>query len=105
MKKLKKSEMLRRGQVREMPNVLILPRSADYSEEVWMEIREKAISILQSFFLDGIIPENVGSDEEEEESEIVYENEQVDRHDDDGVVQGSVAQELTSDARVPTEGS
>jgi len=26
--------------VREMPNVLILPRSADYSEEVWMEIRE-----------------------------------------------------------------
>ncbi|KAG9139234.1 hypothetical protein Leryth_011242 [Lithospermum erythrorhizon] len=30
--------------IREMPNVLILPRSADFSEEVWMEIREKAIS-------------------------------------------------------------
>ncbi|CAA6656477.1 unnamed protein product [Spirodela intermedia] len=27
--------------VREMPNVLILPRSADYSEEVWMEIRRR----------------------------------------------------------------
>lgn len=93
--------------VREMPNVLILPRSADYSEEVWMEIREKAISILQSFFLDGIIPENAGSDEDEdeEESEVVYENEQLGRHDDDGAVQGSVTQELTSDTRLPTEGS
>lgn len=90
-----------------MPNVLILPRSADYSEEVWMEIREKAISILQSFFLDGIIPENAGSDEDEDEieSEVVYENEQVDRLDDDGAGQGSVAQELTSNTRVPTEGS
>ncbi|KAL1830312.1 hypothetical protein ACET3Z_008724 [Daucus carota] len=90
--------------VREMPNVLILPRSADYSEEVWMEIREKAISILQSFFLDGVIPENAGSDEDEE-SEVVYENEQVDRHDDDGAVQGSISQQLTSAICVPTEGS
>ncbi|KAJ0245331.1 C-terminal binding protein AN [Hirschfeldia incana] len=55
--------------VKEMPNVLILPRSADYSEEVWMEIREKAISILQSFFLDGVIPTNTVSDEEVEETE------------------------------------
>ena len=53
-------------QVKEMPNVLILPRSADYSEEVWMEIREKAISILQTFFIDGIIPKNAMSDVEEE---------------------------------------
>jgi hypothetical protein len=33
-----------------MPNVLILPRSADYSEEVWAEIRSKAASVLRSFF-------------------------------------------------------
>ncbi|MQM21701.1 hypothetical protein Taro_054745 [Colocasia esculenta] len=56
--------------VREMPNVLILPRSADYSEEVWMEIREKAISILHSFFNDEVIPKDAVSDEEDEKSEI-----------------------------------
>lgn len=52
-----------------MPNVLILPRSADYSEEVWMEIREKAISIVQSYLLDGVMPSNAVSEEEEEEEE------------------------------------
>ncbi|XP_078447829.1 NAD(P)-binding Rossmann-fold superfamily protein [Wolffia australiana] len=57
--------------VREMPNVLILPKSADYSEEVWMEIREKAISILHSFFSDGIIPEDDISDAEAEQSEVM----------------------------------
>ncbi|XP_074564787.1 C-terminal binding protein AN-like [Curcuma longa] len=62
--------------VREMPNVLILPRSADYSEEVWMEIREKAITILQSFFLDGIVPDYAISDEDEMISGIVCEDEQ-----------------------------
>nr|XP_019705218.1 LOW QUALITY PROTEIN: C-terminal binding protein AN-like [Elaeis guineensis] len=62
--------------VREMPNVLILPRSADYSEEVWMEIREKAITILQSFFFDGVIPNNAVSDEDEEKSETGYEEDQ-----------------------------
>ncbi|XP_010457116.1 PREDICTED: C-terminal binding protein AN [Camelina sativa] len=62
--------------VKEMPNVLILPRSADYSEEVWMEIREKAISILHSFFLDGVIPSNTVSDEEVEESEASEEEEE-----------------------------
>ncbi|XP_022895503.1 C-terminal binding protein AN-like [Olea europaea var. sylvestris] len=57
--------------VREMPNVLILPRSADYSEEVWMEIREKAISILQTYFVDNVIPKNAVSDDDEEgESEV-----------------------------------
>ncbi|WOL05733.1 C-terminal binding protein AN [Canna indica] len=61
--------------VREMPNVLILPHSADYSEEVWMEIREKAITILQSFLFDGIIPDIAVSDEDEL-SETVYEDEQ-----------------------------
>lgn len=53
-----------------MPNVLILPRSADYSEEVWMEIREKAISIVQSYLLDGVMPSNAVSEEEEEEEEL-----------------------------------
>lgn len=53
-----------------MPNVLILPRSADYSEEVWMEIREKAITILQSFFFDGIVPNNAISDEDEAISDV-----------------------------------
>ncbi|EPS68072.1 angustifolia, partial [Genlisea aurea] len=52
--------------VREMPNVLILPRSADYSEEVWTEIREKAISILQQFFIDNVLPSNAVSDDEDE---------------------------------------
>ncbi|CAA0838947.1 C-terminal binding protein AN [Striga hermonthica] len=61
--------------LREMPNVLILPRSADYSEEVWTEIREKAISILQQFFIDNIIPKDAVSDEEEEvEQEAGSEN-------------------------------
>jgi hypothetical protein len=56
-----------------MPNVLILPRSADYSEEVWMEIREKAITIVQSYILDGVMPSNTVSEEEEEEEEEVDE--------------------------------
>lgn len=88
-----------------MPNVLILPRSADYSEEVWMEIREKAISILQTYFLDGVIPENAGSDEDEEESETVYETEHVVRQEDDSTVRGSVNEKLSDDIRVATESS
>ncbi|XP_006662540.2 C-terminal binding protein AN-like [Oryza brachyantha] len=63
--------------VREMPNVLILPRSADYSEEVWMEIREKALAVLQSFFYDGVVPNNALSDEEEEISEAGCEDDQL----------------------------
>ncbi|KAM7472238.1 hypothetical protein LguiA_010421 [Lonicera macranthoides] len=86
--------------VREMPNVLILPRSADYSEEVWMEIREKAISVLQKFFLDGFVPTNAGgSDEEEEESEMGYENAQGDK-DNNSAVQGSTSDQLTDDIHV-----
>jgi hypothetical protein len=53
-----------------MPNVLILPRSADYSDEVWMEIREKAIAIVQSYILDGVMPSNTVSEEEEEDEEV-----------------------------------
>lgn len=60
-----------------MPNVLILPRSADYSEEVWMEIREKAIAILQSFFFDGIVPNNAISDEDEAISDVGCEDDQL----------------------------
>ncbi|CAI0470245.1 unnamed protein product [Linum tenue] len=70
--------------VKEMPNVLILPRSADYSEEVWMEIREKTISILQSFFFDGVIPKDATSDvEEEDASELGGEDSEM-FHKEDG---------------------
>jgi hypothetical protein len=61
-----------------MPNVLILPRSADYSEEVWMEIREKAITMLQSFFFDGVLPSSAISDEDEEISEARNEDDYLD---------------------------
>lgn len=54
-------------QVREMPNVLILPRSADYSEEVWAEIRSKAASVLCSFFVDGVIPTNTATDDDDDQ--------------------------------------
>ncbi|KAK3028752.1 hypothetical protein RJ639_037973, partial [Escallonia herrerae] len=91
--------------VREMPNVLILPRSADYSEEVWMEIREKAISILQTFFLDGVIPNNAGSDEDEEESETNYVNEQYGKQEDGSALQGSPGERLTDVIHATLEGS
>jgi hypothetical protein len=90
-------------QVKEMPNVLILPRSADYSEEVWMEIRDKAISILQSFFLDGTVPKNAVSDEEEEESEIGEESDQFHRQDKESTLQDSVVEQLTDDVQVTLE--
>jgi hypothetical protein len=80
-------------QVKEMPNVLILPRSADYSEEVWMEIREKAISILQTFFIDGVIPKNALSDAEEE-SEVDNENEQSDQQYKENALQIIVREQL-----------
>ncbi|KAG2725362.1 hypothetical protein I3760_01G061600 [Carya illinoinensis] len=91
--------------LKEMPNVLILPRSADYSEEVWMEIREKAISMLHTFFFDGIVPKNAISDEEEEESEIADENEQSDKQDRESALQGSVGERLTDNALVSPESS
>lgn len=91
--------------VREMSNVLILPRSADYSEEVWMEIRDKAISILQTFFFDGVIPKNAVSDEEDEESEIGYEAEQFDKQDRESDLQGSVGEHLTDGIHASPESS
>lgn len=91
--------------VREMPNVLILPRSADYSEEVWMEIREKAISVLQTFFFDGVIPKNAVSDEEEYENEIDDEIEQYNKLNKVSTLEGSLGGQLTDDIQVSPEGS
>jgi len=73
--------------VREMPNVLILPRSADYSEEVWMEIREKAITMLQSFFFDGVLPTSAISDEDEEISEAGNEDDHLNTQAKDSLPQ------------------
>ncbi|XP_027115288.2 C-terminal binding protein AN [Coffea eugenioides] len=89
--------------VREMPNVLILPRSADYSEEVWMEIREKAISILQSLFVDGINPRDSVSDEEELENEVGHDR--VETQDSESALQSSVCEQLTSDIHLNAESS
>lgn len=92
------------AQVREMPNVLILPRSADYSEEVWMEIREKAISMMQTFFFDGVIPDNAVSDDEVK-SEIGDEMEQYDKQDKVSPLQGSVGEQLIDNVQVSPESS
>ncbi|XP_062090399.1 C-terminal binding protein AN [Humulus lupulus] len=89
--------------VKEMPNVLILPRSADYSEEVWMEIRDKAISILQTFFFEGVVPKNAISDDEEETSEIT-ENEAYDKKDG-SLLQDSLVEQLTDVIPVTPESS
>ncbi|KDP28567.1 hypothetical protein JCGZ_14338 [Jatropha curcas] len=89
--------------VKEMPNVLILPRSADYSEEVWMEIREKAISLLQSFFFDGVIPKDIISDEEESERDD--ENTQLLKQEKESALQASVGEQLTDDIQVSPESS
>lgn len=91
--------------VREMPNVLILPRSADYSEEVWMEIRDKAISVLQTFFFDGVIPKNAISDTEGCENEIDDEIEQYNKLDKVSTLEGSVGGQLTDDIQVSPEDS
>ncbi|KHG04470.1 C-terminal binding AN -like protein [Gossypium arboreum] len=91
--------------VKEMPNVLILPRSADYSEEAWMEIREKAISMLQSFFFDGVIPKDAISDEDEEESEIVDEKGQFRIQDKESALQGSSAEQLINEIQQSPESS
>lgn len=88
-----------------MPNVLILPRSADYSEEVWLEIREKAISILQGFFFDGVVPTNAVSDEEEEENESGDENERTEKVQKDTELRGSVGEGLEDDIHASPESS
>ncbi|KAK9147400.1 hypothetical protein Scep_006157 [Stephania cephalantha] len=89
--------------VKEMPNVLILPRSADYSEEVWMEIREKAISILQSFFLDGVIPKNAVSDEEDLLSETDIVDDKPEKQERDSVLQVRDSEMLMEDMQPVAE--
>lgn len=92
--------------VKEMPNVLILPRSADYSEEVWMEIRDKAISILQTFFFEGFVPENAISDEDEEDiSEIGNGDEPYAKGDEESHPKDSLGEQLTSVVQETPESS
>lgn len=89
--------------VREMPNVLILPRSADYSEEVWMEIREKAIAILQSFLYDGIVPTNVVSDEDEDISEVGYDDDLLGKQEKGHSLQVRDGEQQTEESQLTTE--
>nr|AZG04488.1 1-deoxy-D-xylulose-5-phosphate synthase 2 [Centranthera grandiflora] len=92
--------------LREMPNVLILPRSADYSEEVWTEIREKAVSLLHKFFLNKIIPKDAVSDEENEvEEEFGYENNHGHARAHKTSFQDSVADRLTEEIQSVVESS
>ncbi|CAI7781322.1 unnamed protein product [Closterium sp. NIES-54] len=65
------------ARVREFPNVLILPRSADYSQEVWEALQSKAVAVVRAFLTSGKVPEELvlddsfggveGEEEEEEE--------------------------------------
>ncbi|RZC57147.1 hypothetical protein C5167_004452 [Papaver somniferum] len=52
---------------KKMLNVLMLPCSADCREAVWMEICEKAISILQSYFLGKRKMDNLGAKTKKED--------------------------------------
>src|SRR5205814_989971 len=90
-------------QVREMPNVLILPRSVDYNEEVWMEIREKAIMILQSFFFDGVVPSSAISDEDEDISEAGNEDDLLDTWAKDSQSQGFGVKQKTDENHLTLE--
>ncbi|GJP78074.1 hypothetical protein CLOP_g8405 [Closterium sp. NIES-67] len=67
--------------VREFPNVLILPRSADYSQEVWEALQAKAVAVVRAFLTSGKVPEElvldesfggVEGEEEEEEEEAQW---------------------------------
>lgn len=51
--------------VREMQNVLVLPRSAEYSEDVWLEIRAKAVAVLRSYLVTGVLSADATSDDDE----------------------------------------
>ncbi|KAE8699774.1 Homeodomain-like superfamily protein [Hibiscus syriacus] len=86
-----------------MPNVLILTRSAYYSEEEWMEIREKAISMFQTFFCDGVVPKDAVSDEDEEEIEIVDEKGEFSIQEKGNALQGSSGEQLTDDIQQSLE--
>lgn len=49
-----------------MQNVLVLPRSAEYSEEVWLEIREKAVEIVRSYLATGSIAGDITNSDHDE---------------------------------------
>ncbi|OVA02122.1 hypothetical protein BVC80_1265g37 [Macleaya cordata] len=68
-----------------------------------MEIREKYISVLQMFFLDGVIPRNTISDEDEEVNEIDYEDEQSENQYKESALQICDGEQLTNDI-LPREG-
>ncbi|PKA55981.1 C-terminal binding protein AN [Apostasia shenzhenica] len=89
--------------VREMPNVLILPKSADYSEDVWMEIREKAISMLQSFFLGGAIPDDDTSDEDGQTNNIAFEGDQPEKRVKEKFPKSFVAEQQTDGSQRDAE--
>ncbi|KAK4769610.1 hypothetical protein SAY86_027760 [Trapa natans] len=91
--------------VREMPNVLILPRSADYSEEVWLEIREKAISILQTYFFNGTVPEDAISDEDAEERDVVHDNSQLNKQEKEIAPLNFIDQKVADDFHSTPENS
>ncbi|MCO5590772.1 hypothetical protein L7F22_044747 [Adiantum nelumboides] len=90
--------IFKRG-VREMPNVLILPRSADYSEEVWMEIRAKAITILRSFLLDGVVPSSAVSDEDDDDRDYAWQEDKQDKQEKDNLLWSSDQKTLLGDAQ------
>lgn len=85
--------------VREMPNVLILPRSADYSEEVWMEIRAKAVTILRSFLLDGVVPSSAVSDEDDDDRDYAWQEERQDKQEKDTLLWSSDQKLLLGDSQ------
>eukprot|EP01018_Ginkgo_biloba_P013311 Gb_20927 [translate_table: standard] len=86
-----------------MPNVLILPRSADYSEEVWMEIREKAISILHAFFLDGVVPSNAVSDEDDDQKEASWQEDRSEKQDKEKIIWARDGEQLIDESQVSPE--
>eukprot|EP00249_Psilotum_nudum_P023250 c28802_g1_i1 orf=906-2927(-) len=85
--------------IREMPNVLILPRSADYSEEVWMEIRAKAVTILRSFLLDGVVPSSAVSDEEDDDRDYSWQDERQERQEKEAVSWARDSEQLLADSQ------
>ena len=50
-----------------MQNVLVLPRSAEYSEEVWLEIRAKAVAVARAYLLTGAIAADIANSDDYDE--------------------------------------
>jgi hypothetical protein len=47
--------------------VLVLPRSAEYSEEVWLEIRAKAVAVARAYLLTGAIAADIANSDDYDE--------------------------------------